>query len=124
MIEQEVLTYMLVSRDDSLIHLTDEYFLVYSKEFNYLKDYYSQHNSLPTMDQFLTDFPDFEVESTGRSKDLLLDTLYNYWDQNKAIEAVAKEMYEEDLKDPDVKYHPSLEGEYYESHGYFEDAES
>lgn len=114
MIEQEVLTYMLVNRDDSLIHLTSEYFLVYSKEFNYLKDYYSQHLSLPTMQMFLDEFPEFQVESTGRARDLLLDSLYSYLNQHKNIESVAKEIYEEPI--PIVHYFsgPWTEENYYE----------
>lgn len=92
MIEQEVLTYMLVSRDDSLIHLTRDYFLVYGKEFDYLKAYYTEHNSLPTMQMFLDEFHTFEVEATGRSRDLLLDTLYNYLDEQSKMTEVYQEI--------------------------------
>ena len=84
MIQNQMLNYLLGTKDSSIITLnglTAEYFSDYVSEYNFIKSHLNKYNTIPDLETFLNVFPDFKITTVGEPVDYLLSELMR--DKNK-----------------------------------------
>lgn len=84
MIQNQMLNYILSTKDSSIITLnglTAEYFSDYASEYNFIKSHLNKYNTIPDLETFLNVFPDFKITTVGEPVDYLLSELMR--DKNK-----------------------------------------
>jgi len=84
MIQAQVISYLITSKDASIITLnglTADYFSDYISEYNFIKSHLNTYGNIPDPETFLNVFPDFQLINVNESVDYLLTELMR--DKNK-----------------------------------------
>lgn len=96
MVTLQILNKVLQSQDISIIQnnaLTDEYFIGYEAEFNFIKEHYDRYKKVPDKMTFLDKFNDFEFIDVAENDKYLLETLYEehlYYQSVSVVQKVAE----------------------------------
>ena len=78
----QILNLLLNKKDTSLLSILDsKQFSQYKNEFNFISNHYKQYQQIPDIQSFLKVFPDFEVIQVTESKEYLLKTLNNEYNE-------------------------------------------
>ena len=78
----QILNLLLNKKDTSLLSILDsKQFFQYKNEFNFIFNHYKQYQQIPDIQSFLKVFPDFEVIQVTESKEYLLKTLNNEYNE-------------------------------------------
>ena len=78
----QILNLLLNKKDTSLLSILDsKQFSQYKNEFNFIFNHYKQYQQIPDIQSFLKVFPDFEVIQVTESKEYLLKTLNNEYNE-------------------------------------------
>lgn len=89
MIELQVISKILDTKiyflSDSEEEITSEYFVNYTKEFEYIQSHYKQYNTVPDIETFLSKFPDIELVEVNEDTEYLLDELNHEHLYNKLL---------------------------------------
>lgn len=84
----QILSKVLLTKDISIIEnnlLTEDYFVEYIDEYNYIMDHYKKYGNVPDKATFLSHFPDIEIVEVTESDDYLIDTICEEWTFNKSV---------------------------------------
>ena len=75
--ESQILNVLLDKRDYSILSdsLTDDNFVEYKHEYEYIKDYYNEYKDIPSKEIFLEKFPQFKLYKIEEKKEPILDRL-------------------------------------------------
>lgn len=93
MIQLQFLSYLLDSKDTSLLtlnSLTDEFFSDYKDEFNYINNHFNTYGNLPDKETFIARFPDFDFVAVNETPEYLLNKLYEDRSVRVMANAVSK----------------------------------
>lgn len=93
MITLQILNKVLQTGDIQLITknaLTEEYFVGYEPEFNFIIDHFNKYGKVPDKATFLDKFNDFNLIEVAETDKYLLDTLYEEHLYYKSVEVVQK----------------------------------
>lgn len=93
MITLQILNKVIQTGDIQLITknaLTEEYFVGYEKEFNFIVDHFNKYGNVPDKATFLDKFNDFNLIEVAETDKYLLDTLYEEHLYYKSVEVVQK----------------------------------
>ena len=86
MISNQVINYLLDTKDSSLItinNLTDKYFYDYKKEFNFILEHFKQYGNIPDKETFLNQFPDFDLVKVSETPQYLIEELFKEYQKNQ-----------------------------------------
>ena len=86
MISNQVINYLLDTKDSSLIvlnNLTDKYFPDYKKEFNFILNHFQQYGNIPDRETFLNQFPDFDLVKVSETPQYLVEELFKEYQRNQ-----------------------------------------
>ena len=93
MVQLQIISKVLATRDISIIVdnlLTEDYFLGYSDEFNYIVNHYKDYENVPDTATFLSKFPDIELVEVTESDKYLVDTIREEYLYYKSVPVVQK----------------------------------
>jgi len=93
MITLQILNKVIQTGDIQLITknaLTEEYFVGYEKEFNFIVDHFNKYGNVPDKATFLDKFNEFNLIEVTETDKYLLDTLYEEHLYYKSVEVVQK----------------------------------
>ena len=93
MITLQILNKVLQTGDIQLITknaLTEEYFVGYEPEFNFIIDHFNKYGNVPDKATFLDKFNEFNLIEVAETDKYLLDTLYEEHLYYKSVEVVQK----------------------------------
>ncbi len=93
MITLQILNKVIQTGDIQLITmnaLTEEYFVGYEKEFNFIVDHFNKYGNVPDKATFLSQFKEFSFIDVTETDKYLLDTLYEEHLYYKSVEVVQK----------------------------------
>ena len=79
MVALQILSKVLSSEDNHLIEdnlLTEEYFVGYEEEFNFIEDHYKKYGNIPDKATVLSKFPDIDLVDVEESDKYLVDTIH------------------------------------------------
>ena len=102
MVELQVLSKILKERNMSFLtlnNITDDYFVTYSSEYEFIRDHVQKYGNVPDKETFMSKFPDFTIVEVAETDKYLVDTFSNQ------AEALAK------LQDPSGLWHTVLDDE-------------
>lgn len=108
MIEEQVINYLLSTKDPSIIilnQLTDEYFPNNKAEFNFINNHLRQYNTIPDKESFLASFPDFDLFEVKEPVSYLTEELFNNYQTNTLARSYnsIRQCLVEDKKDEAIK---------------------
>ena len=86
MIQEQVLNYILNTKDSSLIilnRLDDSFFPNYKNEWNYIVNHFNTYGVIPDKESFLNTFPDFDLINVSEPLQYLVDELYKEHQSNQ-----------------------------------------
>ena len=89
MITLQILNKVIQTGDIQLITknaLTEEYFVGYEPEFNFIIDHFNKYGKVPDKATFLDKFNDFNLIEVTETDKYLLDTLYEEHLYYKSVE--------------------------------------
>lgn len=93
MITLQIINKVLQTQDIQIINknaLTEEYFVGYESEFNFIVDHFNKYGKVPDKATFLDKFNEFSFIEVAESDKYLLDTLYEEHLYYKSVEVVQK----------------------------------
>ena len=93
MITLQIINKVLQTGDIQLITknaLTEEYFVGYEKEFNFIVDHFNKYGNVPDKATFLSQFKEFSFVDVTETDKYLLDTLYEEHLYYKSVEVIQK----------------------------------
>lgn len=93
MITLQIINKVLQTGDIKLINknaLTEEYFVGYETEFNFIVDHFNKYGNIPDKATFLAQFEEFSFVDVTETDKYLLDTLYEEHLYYKSVEVVQK----------------------------------
>ena len=93
MITLQILNKVIQTGDIQLITknaLTEEYFVGYEPEFNFIMNHFNKYGKVPDKATFLDKFNDFNLIEVAETDKYLLDTLYEEHLYYKSVEVVQK----------------------------------
>ncbi len=96
MITLQIINKVLQTRDIQLINknaLTEEYFVGYETEFNFIVDHFNKYGNVPDKATFLAQFEEFSFVDVTETDKYLLDTLYEehlYYKSVGVVQQVAE----------------------------------
>ncbi len=93
MITLQIINKVLQTGDIQLINknaLTEEYFVGYESEFNFIVDHFNKYGNVPDKATFLAQFEEFSFVDVTETDKYLLDTLYEEHLYYKSVEVVQK----------------------------------
>lgn len=105
MIEEQVINYLLDSKDPSIIilnQLTDDYFPNNKAEFNFINNHLKRYNTIPDKESFLSSFPDFDLFEVKEPVSYLTEELFGNYQTNtlaKTFNAIRKDLVEDKKED-------------------------
>lgn len=77
MVELQVLSKILKDRSTSLLtlnNITDDYFVTYTAEYEFIRDHLQKYGNVPDKETFLAKFPDFTIVEVSETDKYLIDT--------------------------------------------------
>lgn len=93
MVALQILSKVLLSKDISIIEnnlLTEDYFLEYVDEYNFIMNHYKEYGNVPDKATFLAAFPDVELVEVTENDTYLVDTIKEEWLYKKSVPIVQK----------------------------------
>lgn len=93
MVQLQILSRILTSKDISILdnnNLTEDYFVEYLDEYNYIKDHFNNYGSVPDTTTFLSKFPDIELVEVNESERYLIDTIREEYLYSKTVPIIKK----------------------------------
>jgi len=93
MVALQVLSKCLASGNISIIEdnqLTEDYFIGYEDEFNFIVNHYKQYGNTPDSESFLSKFEDDKILEVTESDEYLVRTIREEWLYNKSVPVVQK----------------------------------
>lgn len=93
MVALQIISKVLATSDYSLIEdnlLTDEYFVGYENEFNFIVDHYEKYGNIPDKATFLAKFPNVEMVEVTESDKYLVDTIREEYLYYKSVPIIQK----------------------------------
>lgn len=93
MVELQILSKILKDRNLSLLtlnNITDDYFITYQSEYQFIKDHFDKYGNIPDKETFLAKFPDFTVVEVCETDKYLIDTFNEEHLYSKAVPIVNK----------------------------------
>lgn len=91
MVALQILSKVILSKDIDIItgnDLTEDYFLEYEDEYNFVMSHYKEFGNVPDKATFLAKFPDVELVEVSESDDYLIKTIREEWTFNAAAPIV------------------------------------
>lgn len=86
MIANQVINYLLDTKDSSLIvlnNLSDKYFPDYEDEFNFIADHYKTYGNIPDKETFIASFPSFDLVKVSETPQYLVTELFEEYRKNQ-----------------------------------------
>lgn len=77
MVELQILSKIIKDKSISLLtlnNITDDYFVTYSEEYNFIKAHLEQYGNVPDKETFQSKFPDFQIVEVSETDKYLVDT--------------------------------------------------
>lgn len=96
MVALQIISKVLTTGDNTLIEdnlLSEDYFVGYENEYNFIEDHVKQYGNVPDKATFLSKFPDIELVEVTESDKYLVDTVreeYLYYKSVPVIEKAAE----------------------------------
>ena len=78
MVALQIISKILESNNNAIVEenfLTDEYFVGYEKEFNFIQEHVRKYGNVPDKATFLSNFPEIELVEVNESDRYLVDTI-------------------------------------------------
>lgn len=125
MIELQILNRILEERSLSLLrqnNITDEYFMVYQEEYEFIKNHYEKYGVIPDKTTVLDNFPDFDVLEINESSRYLVEQMkeqYLFSQMSPFIRNLAKKT-EEDSNEA-FEYLKSKVDEFHKIHNNYKE---
>ena len=91
MVALQILSKVILSKDIGIItsnDLTQDYFLEYVDEYDFIMNHYKEFGNVPDKATFLAKFPDVELVEVTESDDYLVHTIEEEWTFNTAVPVV------------------------------------
>lgn len=91
MIQLQLISKVLATQDYSLIDnylLTEEYFVGYENEYNFLKEHFNKYGNVPDKATFLSKFPDIDLVEVTESDQYLIDTVREEFLYQKSVPVI------------------------------------
>lgn len=91
MISLQILNKILHTQDTSILSryaLTEEYFVSYEKEYNFILDHLDSYGKVPDKATFLDKFPEFDIIEVNESDEYLVNTIREENLYYKSVEVV------------------------------------
>ena len=86
MIQEQIINYIIDTKDTSLIilnRLDDSFFPAYKSEWNYILNHFNTYGSIPDKESFLASFPDFDLIKVNEPIQYLIDEIYKEKQNNQ-----------------------------------------
>lgn len=93
MVELQILSRVLKDKSMSLLTLnsiTDEYFITYQSEYEFIRDHVNKYGNVPDKETFLAKFPEFTIVEVAETDKYLIDTFNEEHLYAKAVPVVNK----------------------------------
>lgn len=96
MVQLQILSKILATQNHNIIEdnlLTQEYFVGYEDEFNFIEDHYTKYGNIPDKATFISKFPDIELVEVNESDKYLVDTIreeYLYYRSVPVVQRIAE----------------------------------
>ena len=93
MVELQVISKVLKDRNLSLLtlnNITDDYFITYQTEYEFIRDHVQKYGNVPDKETFLAKFPDFTIVEVSETDKYLIDTFNEEHLYAKAVPVVNK----------------------------------
>ena len=77
MVELQIISRVLKDRNLSLLtlnNITDDYFITYQSEYEFIRDHVQKYGNVPDKETFLAKFPDFTIVEVAETDKYLIDT--------------------------------------------------
>lgn len=77
MVELQILSKVLKDKSTSLLtlnNITDDYFVTYTSEYEFIRDHVQKYGNVPDKETFLAKFPDFTIVEVSETDKYLIDT--------------------------------------------------
>ena len=86
MISNQVINYLLDSKDTSLIvlnNLNEKYFPGYEKEFSFILNHLNKYGNIPDKETFIATFPSFDLINVNEPSQYLIEELFKEYQKNR-----------------------------------------
>lgn len=93
MVELQILSKVLKDKNMSIItlnNITDDYFITYQSEYEFIKDHVYKYGNVPDKETFLARFPDFTIVEVAETDKYLIDTFNEEHLYSMAVPVVNK----------------------------------
>lgn len=93
MVELQVLSKILKDKSTSLLtlnNITDDYFVTYTSEYEFIRDHVQKYGNVPDKETFLAKFPDFTIVEVSETDKYLIDTFNEEHLYSMAVPVVNK----------------------------------
>lgn len=93
MIALQILSKIISTGDNTIVEdnlLTDEYFVGYEEEFNFIENHVKEYGNVPDKATFLAKFPELELVEVSESDEYLLDAVREEYLYYKSVPVVQK----------------------------------
>ena len=93
MVELQILSRVLKDKNLSLLtlnNITDDYFITYQSEYEFIRDHMHKYGNVPDKETFLAKFPDFTIVEVSETDKYLIDTFNEEHLYAKAVPVVNK----------------------------------
>ena len=93
MVELQILSRVLKDKNLSLLtlnNITDDYFITYQSEYEFIRDHVHKYGNVPDKETFLAKFPDFTIVEVAETDKYLIDTFNEEHLYAKAVPVVNK----------------------------------
>lgn len=93
MVELQVLSKILNDKSMSLVtlnNITDDYFVTYTSEYEFIRDHVQNYGNVPDKETFLAKFPDFTIVEVSETDKYLIDTFNEEHLYSMAVPVVNK----------------------------------
>ena len=93
MVELQVISKVLQDKNLSFLtlnNITDDYFITYTTEYEYIRDHVQKYGNVPDKETFLAKFPDFMIVNVAETDRYLVDTFNEEHLYAKAVPVVNK----------------------------------
>lgn len=93
MVQLQIISKVLATQKMDIIEdnlLSEDYFLEYRDEYDFLMKHYKQYGNVPDKATFLSQFPDLELVEVTESDQYLIDTVREEYLYNKSVPVVQR----------------------------------
>lgn len=93
MVTLQILSKVINTSDNSIITdnlLTEEYFVGYEEEYNFIQDHLKEYGNVPDKATFLSKFPEIELVEVSESDSYLIETVQEEYLYYKSVPVIQK----------------------------------